>query len=483
MIIDHLRTMMLLPRTSAASRLSSVTVILMSVSGALLFTACDDLLPKNGKRWMPPEAKETLTPEGQFREARLDLMGGKAAEAAARLRKLDAKTDIPQPLHNWITLYAGLAELEAGREAEARPLFAKLVQRGPFTQDGGAASQRLADFFVDVGRRMSATGTVSERVSSNYDRMSHEAIALYLYALKNENVGDFEEALALHRHFTTSDIREKEPWPGFETHFRHSRKTSMDLVEYEDFIDSTKRALHGANRPNTPEEAKKAASEAQEIRSRIKRDGKLLTSLDAKLKKFSGEVAERVEMYAESADADAKALPEAKKKWEKLGSEFQFVEAKQAILEPRLTTEKALAEQESLAARMSYLENFKFYLIQELRATGYSQPVTLRDGTTFSGGITSLDDNTVNLKDGDKVKPVPWAEVAPESILSMAKSLVTTEEPEDAQGFRKWHLGSFAGFIGKTAEARMLLTEAAKLNPSYEPDLPLALEWLEGGDK
>jgi hypothetical protein len=58
----------------------------------------------------------------------------------------------------------------------------------------------------------------------------------------------------------------------------------------------------------------------------------------------------------------------------------------------------------------------------------------------------------------------------------MAKSLVTDEEAPDAQGFRKWHLGHFAAYIGKAAEARTLLEEAAKLNPAYSEELPMFLE-------
>lgn len=466
----------------AVSRLSSSALLLMATSGALLFTSCDDLLPKRGAKWVPPEQREAQSPEGQFREARLELMDGKAAAAAARLRKLDARKDIPQPLHNWITLYAGLAELEAGREEEARTVFAKLAERGPFTKDDGPASQRLAEFFVELGEKLSAPGPVPERLASNYDRMNHEAIALYLYALKNENAGDFPEALAFHRQFSTTDLKEKEPWQGYEIHFMYSRRSSLNLLEYEDYIVSTKRALEeGSER--TPEQVKRAVDEANKLRERLKRGGKLLASLDKTLDKYRTEVNEKAEMYAADQAADAKALPEAKKKWEKLLSEYLFVDAKQAILEPKFTTEKAREEQEMLAAKTTNLENFKFYLIQELRAVGYTQPITLKDGTVFPGGIESLEETTITLRDKEGTKVVPWKDVTAESIYEMAKSLVTTEEPEDAQGFRKWHLGSFAGFIGKTSEARELLTEAVKLNPSYEPELQMALGWLDETNK
>ncbi|MHA3774692.1 hypothetical protein ACXR0O_24480 [Verrucomicrobiota bacterium sgz303538] len=468
--------MILLPGKSAVSRFPSAALMLMMVPVTLLFSSCDKLLPTSGAKWVPPEQREVQTPDGQFRTARLEIIDGKNAEAAARLRKLDAKNDIPQPMHNWITLYAGLAEMLSGREAEARPLFAKLVERGPFSTEGG--NQKLASFFLDVGKNLSGEEVIPEKVSANYDRMTYEALALFLYAQKDENLGETDESLALYRQFTTSELKGPEPFVGLKTHLLHCRQYANNVLEYEDRVDSAHRALVGKNKSSTPEQGKKTVAGAKEIRSRIKGNSKLLASLDSKLKTLQEELSDQVRVYSEGEEADAKAFPEAKKKWAALTEQYQFIEAKQAILAPKLTGEQAKKEQEIIATKTGYLENFKFYLVQELRVSGYSQPITLKDGTTAPGGIANIDDKTIHVKGKDAVTPVPWAEVSPESIFTVAKSLVTSDEAPDAQGFRKWHLGNFAAFIGKTSEARTLLTEAVKLNPSYEPDLPPLLESL-----
>jgi hypothetical protein len=218
---------------------------------------------------------------------------------------------------------------------------------------------------------------------------------------------------------------------------------------------------------------------AKSARIRVKQKTKLTASLDEKLKKIEGEVGEQVKMSEEEMAADAKLLPDAKAKWKKLMAEQSFINAKKAITEVELRSPAAKKEQDMLATRTSYLENFKFYLIQELAVAGYPEAIKLRDGKTVKGKITRLDDNVIQIEVDGKGTSLPWSEVTPESVYEMGKYLVTPGEDPDAQGFRKWHLGNYAGFIGKTAEARALLNEAAKLNPAYQADLEQALEWID----
>src|SRR5690606_35836387 len=102
---------------------------------------------------------------------------------------------------NWITLYLGMSELLAGEEEASRKTFAKLVERGPFATDGG--SKKLADFFTEVGQRMSSEGRVSSKIASRYERTNYQSLALFLYGKKNESVEEFEDATAFYRQFAT----------------------------------------------------------------------------------------------------------------------------------------------------------------------------------------------------------------------------------------------------------------------------------------
>ena len=107
-------------------------------------------------------------------------------------------------------------------------------------------------------------------------------------------------------------------------------------------------------------------------------------------------------------------------------------------------------------------------------------PASLKD--TFRQGVHGLYHlllekfHLIYLREKGGEKPVPWSAVAPESIFAMAKSLVTPDENASQASFRKWHLGNFAAFIGKSEEARALLTEAAQANSQYEPDIAVILE-------
>jgi hypothetical protein len=106
--------------------------------------------------------------------------------------------------------------------------------------------------------------------------------------------------------------------------------------------------------------------------------------------------------------------------------------------------------------------------VLEITAGGYPGSIKLKDGTTISGGVERLDDTHFDFKNGKKVT---WTEVAPESIYEMAKSLISASEEPDKAAFRKWHLGNYAALIGKTEEARALMTEASKITASYAPEI------------
>ena len=425
-----------------------------------LFSACDRKTPKVARKANPTvETVSRMPPAAQFESARTKILTGNYSEAAAILRQLDASGKAPPQLHDWITVWAGLAELMAGREEEARPIFAALAERA--SGEGG----KLPAFLADLGKRLSGGEAIPSTITPNYNLLTYEALALFLYALKNEQLGAFDDALTFYRQFTTAAARGAEPWPGFHAQLRHFQQYALNIVEYEDLVDTATRAR---KRPDAAAEASRALEAAKVVRKRIKQETKLIASLDEAL-------GEKSRMTAEDDEADAKIFPAAKEKWTELAALHDFAGARQAILEPRLKTPKAQKEQDFLAARTGYLEQFKFYLVLELNATGYAKPITLKDGTTVPGGIAKMDDTHIHLQEEGAVKMVLWSEVSPESIFEVAKSLITAEEAPDAAAFRKWHLGNYAAFIGKMDEARALMTEAAAANPSYTPEIPLLL--------
>ena len=401
-------------------------------------------------------------PAEDFSAARGLIMEGNFAEAAERMRALNARKDVPSALQDWVLIFGGLAELLVDREPDARPLFARLSERNAGAKETG----KLAPFLYDLGQAMSNDQPVPEKVASRYDRGNHEALALYLFALKDESFGALEDAVAFYRQFATAQAMGPDLWTGFNTQLRKLRDRATDICEYEELVDAATRSRALATDQGAIE---RAVDAARKVRQRIKQEGKLMASLDAQL-------GDKSKAMAAQDDADAEAYPAAKAKWDELVAKYEFSEARRAIFEAKLKTDKRVKEQERLASKAGYLEQFKFYLVLEARNDGYAKPVTLTSGATVERGIAKLDDTRMYLRDKGGEKAVLWSEVAPESIFEMAKSLVTPDEDVNKAAFRKWHLGNFAAFIGKTDEAKTLMNEAAKANPQYEPEIAGMLE-------
>ena len=452
---------MRLPRQRFTNLRAFAVPVAAVIFQALLFSSCKKGSPTADGKPVPRSEKQG-PPAEVFSAARTLIVDGNFAEAAEKMRRLNARNDVPAALKDWVLIFGGLAELLVDREPDARPLFAQLAERNAGAKESG----KLAPFLYDLGQAMSGDQPVPDKVVSRYDRGNHEALALYLFALKDESFGALEDAVTFYRQFATASAMGPDLWVGFNAQLRKLRDRANDICEYEELVDVATKSRAAAADSGAVE---RAVSAAKAVRQRIRQEGKLMASLDAQL-------GDKSKVMAEQADADAEVFPAAKAKWVELTEKYEFGEARRAIFEAKLTTDKRKKEQELLASKAGYLEQFKFYLVLEARNDGYAKPVTLKSGATVVGGIARLDDGRVYLRDKDGEKPVPWSAVAPESIFEMAKSLVTPDEDANKASFRKWHLGNFAAFIGKTDEARALLNEAAKANPQYEPEVAGMLE-------
>lgn len=428
----------------------------LSLAGALLFGACKKPAQKGvastAKKPAAAAKVAKMPPEAQFTEARIKISAGDYEGAAEILRALDLPGRAPAHLAHWVTLWLGMAELLAGHEEAARPVFAALAERTS-TESG-----KLAAFLNDLGNRLSGDAPVSSTIVSSYNRATYEAVAFYLCGLKNEQLGAFSEALTFYRQFTTTRAEGSEPWLGFYAQMQQLRKNALDFCEYEEAVETATRARKSQDAEAFAAQALEAA---KVVRKRIRRESKLLASLDEAL-------GEKSKMTEAQDAADADVLPAAKEKWAALIAQADYAGARQAILEPRVKSQNAIKEQDRLAARTGYLEQFKFFLVLEITAGGYPGPIALKDGTTVTGGVVRLDDTHFEFKNGKKAT---WTEVAPESIYEMAKSLISASEEPDKAAFRKWHLGNYAALIGKKEEAQALMTEAAKITASYAPEI------------
>ena len=369
-------------------------VLPLAVLPAVLLSSCTK--PKRVVR-----ATRQGPADEDFRDARTQIMLGNFEEAAESMRKLNARNDVPAGLQDWVMIYGGLTELLLGREKEARPLFAQLAERSAAARGSG----KLAPFLYDLGIAMSGDTPVPSKVAPRYDVGTYEAIGLYLLGLKDENLDSMDEAVDFYRQFATANATGPELWTGFNQEIKKLRQTALDICEYEETVDAATKSRATAATEGAIE---KAVNEAKAARQRIKRQGKLLAALDVQL-------GDKATALAAQDDADAEAFPLAKAKWAELEAKYEFSEARRAIFDAKLTTTKRKREQETMASRAGYLDQFKFFFLLEFRNEGYAKPVALKNGETVEGGIAKMDDTRMYLRVSGGEKAVLWSEVSPES--------------------------------------------------------------------
>ena len=426
--------------------------------------------------------KAAAAVDPRYEEARQKILTASPPEAIEAISALEKQPNVPQPLRNWITVHAGMAHLLASQEKESRTVFADLEARGPYSTD--PSEQKLAKFFVELGRTLSRGSSISASVAKDYDKSTYEALALFLFALKSWELQKFDEAGPLFRQFQSSPLRKKDPsdsgpaspyaWVGEYKDL--SSRYIADFAEYRGVVEIL-------NDTSTLEAQKKALEEARGLRSRLQQPGSLPKALDKRIADLEREIAVQqdaeAKITAEQDAADTRVFTEAKPKAAALSGQYRFNEARAALVNIQLTGEKGRREQEALAKKMEWLAKFKSLLVKDLNAAGFPHAISKRNGAVVAGGIGRATEQQIETRTPYGVVPVPWPEVAQESVIAMAQSFMRPGMPNDLLGDRKWLLGVFSFYARKQREGRSLVAEAAQSRKEYSDALPLFLEFAE----
>ena len=436
-----------------------------------IFAGCDK---KNKSSAKPVAEKKKAGPsvDARYKEARQLLLEGKFSEAAVAFRELGAEPKIRQPLWNWISMLEGMSLLLEGKEPEARKVYAEIVKRGPYSEKEQDAV--MAKFFLDVSQLLAGDAVIPATVAKDYDRWSFEGIVFLLYALKDWNLENFEEAVPLFRQFAAVSPERMVEWADGPDDLKRLQGIAENCVN--DYLEY-RPAHEGLKAAASIEDQAAALEKAKEARGKMKLNTKLSKTLDAQIAELSPKVAsvmaEKAKMSAEEQAFDDKVLPEAKKKRTELLAKYQFEAAKQVISDPNFKTEKAKDEQALLIKKASWLANFKSQLVEDLNAKGYAKPLNSKAGAPIAGGVAKADDQQLLVNSPRGLVPVPWSDVAPESVFTMAQSFIAPDMPPAISAFRKWHLGVFASYAGKNTESQTLLKEAAELRSIFAEELPV----------
>jgi hypothetical protein len=431
--------------------------------------------PKRMK-FIPPAAPEeqlSLKDIGVRHGVASDLLlAGKFEDAADRFGRLRRQKQTGEPYRSWLTVQEALALILAGKDAEAQTLLKGLSEHPWKGNDAVPSEGRLSKFFVTLAETVGRAGVVSPEVSKDYDKEGYEAIALFLYGAKNWNLEKYEEATSLLLEFSDSKVNAPKQWLGTEEQLKKLRAMAG---EFESGLDEYKRARAKIDAATEPDEKKAAVEYAVAALPKMRVLGKQTAALKEQIITVGGEatmaLALKARETAENEEFDAEALPAALKKRGELLAQLRFREALDLMKALELRTEKAREQQDVFLIRTQWLDTFKSNLIEDLTAKGYAAPVKLKKGAPLEGGVAMSNEQGLQIKTKPEPTPVPWANVAPETLFAMAQSFIPADLPPLLAAHRKWHLGVYAAFIGNLAESKKLTAEAAEMNEVFKEAL------------
>jgi hypothetical protein len=136
-----------------------------------------------------------------------NLATNKPDQAVTTLTAVAAKGP-SQPWLNWTDLLLGLAQYAGGHRSEAVDAFQRIESRGPFSSD--AANQPLAQFFVDVSKQMTNEHPIDAKIKSGESGV--EPVAFLVYAMKDWEIGDEDDAAALFGRFRKAEFTGSDAW-------------------------------------------------------------------------------------------------------------------------------------------------------------------------------------------------------------------------------------------------------------------------------
>jgi hypothetical protein len=150
---------------------------------------------------------------------------------------------------------------------------------------------------------------------------------------------------------------------------------------------------------------------------------------------------------------------------------FKYAEAKVDILGFKPGSGKYQAYRQALLDRLETLTSFKAQLVRDLASGTYTGQVKKVPNALIPPGKITATDAGLDVKNPFGIMQVSWPEVAPETVIAMAKSFIKPELPADAAADRNWGLGIYALSVGQKAIAKELLTAASEAKPQFKEQL------------
>jgi hypothetical protein len=492
-------------QSNVAGMLTLVMLILLLAGGVLAFALRDRIFGNSA-----PQAQAVLTPgaapdsnlaaAGLYEEARHQIVEGQYATAQATLTSLPKPKTGPleQPLANWALLHVGMADLLNEQGGDAHENFLHLAREGMYSTADD--QKKLANFFVQVGRFLSSPDGVGEGAIKNWNKDSFEDIALFLFALKDWQMGEFENADKFFEQYLKGKPRKPFQWMAdyqpIARHFVHDyalyaplhdrlAKGASDPMALR--VDFAKAGSHLETTGKMVEAFSAAendldAASARRAAAASATPTPAATATPAATPVPSASPAPEAAVVAAVAaaspavsaahDAEALRWQSVRAACEKMVGAYRF-EAALAVLDRAQVADPEFVHARDLAAaRVHRLVAFRQLLISDLNTRGgYPHPVATLQGVPYPRGIVSATADAFQAGTPYGTIAVPWTSFAPETLLIIARYFAdATSDPRQAGG-REWAAATFALETGRMQEARALANLAARNVPAYQAEL------------
>lgn len=454
--------------------LTYTTALITVAAGVAAFEFRDRLLaglhPVDEKEGSAAAKKGSS--EMTYEQARQLIAKGDLAKATEAFAFLEAKTDTPQPQKNWITLHAAIVDLLAGRTELASAKFKQIENRGKYSPD--PAEEALADYFLDVAKHGGGPTLILADSLKDLDRRNYEALSLLIYALKDWSLGEYDEAATLFRQYGQITPDSRYVW----------------VADYKPLVSpyvAEVNAYHPAEELAKAANTLKLRRQALEAVKNARRQLKLATAFAARLDDYAQDLQQKITAQeeqiarrkAEIEAADDKALADAKAKAMPLWQQFRPADAYLVMNAVEVKGPKGVAEREAWVKKLTWLARFKATLIQDINVVGYPTAVLKKAGTQMQGPIKHATETQIETTTQYGTISAQWIDLAPDSVIAMAKSFARADQPPEQLGERQWMIGVYAYLSGKPKEARELLAQGSQAVPSHAEELKL---FPEGGE-
>jgi serine/threonine protein kinase len=406
-------------------------------------------------------------------QAREQIVAGDPAGALDALQKLDGDSDLAQPFENWITLNEGIASLIQEKWDDARGWFRVLNQRSHFSTDAGDSD--LVKFFSNVGQAMIVSGEITPSAGTDYSLNNEEALAPLIYALKDWNMGRFEDAAGLFGLYLSSTPKDPYEWVG------DYKPLAQKYVDQEAAYEKLTAAAAAAN---TTDDRVAVIKQMEDLAGKVdEKLGARLGKLAAGLKEKNVEMdpAHIARMAAERT-ADAAAISEGERLFAQYGSQLRFAESAQAMQAINVVTADGVVQKDALVKKAGWLAQFKAQLIQDITSFDYPDPlVTIAGGQLPSGPLppgqkrVAATDTELLIHTPFGEVPCAWTALSPQQILAMADYYIKTTAATAPQqtADREWLAGVYACELGLLHDGQELLVKASQAKDDYKNELSL----------